>query len=347
MKRTSRQTASKSGTPKTKSKRMKYNADQVEKKIREWRSTSALAEKKPHSSSNFVDRLWSKVDKTDPEAVKKVLDLHASGKGGDEDAIYFSSSRFWHIYKLLKDEFLSYFLLSLWSVHLEAACFMGDSVLVGDENCAMINTNITLNHLAISEVLNSWNTPQLVDWYEKYYNLAFGQISLTDSSEITRNVATTFNHSANSEDMPLVDRSYQQVSIEVQPPDDTDQSLEQTIDNLYNQLDRTRPRFLYAEKDEVENSLISDRIIVVLNVMSDVNYVPPLGWSFQPFTLTPSVCIPLELFEGLGVYEQITLARDFLLFKGDTLVNSQEVLPTLGIYIKWSLSQYKLIRPCG
>ena len=326
MKRTSRQTASKSGTPKTKSKRMKYNADQVAEKIRQWRSASTIAVKKPLAhSSNFVDRLWLKVDKNDPEAVKKVLELHASGKGGDEQAIYFSSSRFWHIYKHLQDEFLSYFLLSLWSVHLEAAHLVGDSILVGDEKCAIIQTNKRLNYSIISDALSALNTPQLVNWYETYYNLAFSHISLSDGSEIARNAAPSFNHSANSDDALFFSRYEQEASIEVQPPDDTDQSLEQTIDNLYNQLDRVRPRFLYAEKNEIENSSLGDRVIVVLNIMSDIEYVPPQGWSFQPFTLTPSICIPLEIFEGLGVYDQITLAQRFLSFKGDGLIDSEDI----------------------
>ena len=77
MKRTSRQTTSKSGTPiqaKPKPKRLKYDADQIEKKIRKWRSSSSVAEKKlPTQASAFVTKLWQKVDKSDPEAVQKVL----------------------------------------------------------------------------------------------------------------------------------------------------------------------------------------------------------------------------------------------------------------------------------
>ena len=327
MKRTSRQAASKSGTPvKNKPKRVKYDAQQVAKKIQKWRSASAVAETKtPIHASNFVDRLWLKVDKSDPEAVRKVLELHAHGKGGEEDAVYFASSRFWYIYKLLQDERLSYFSLSLWSVRLEAASLAGDSIIIGDENCALVHINKPRNSTNIHRVLKNCDTLHLVNWYETYYNLAFGHTSLTDNTELTRNTTTTFNHSQNSDEAVFLERYNQDISIEVQPPDETDQNLEQTVDNLRTQLDATRPRFLYAEKDEIEQSNVGDRIIVVLNVMSDVDYVPPLGWSFQPFTYTPSICIPLEIFEGLNVYDQITLAQRFLTFTGDRLVDNQDV----------------------
>ena len=340
MKRTSRQVTSKSGTPKGKPKRMKYNADQVAKKIREWRSASSVAERKsPVRSSSFVDRLWLKVDKSDPDAVKKVLDLHASGKGGDEDAIYFSSSRFWHIYKHIQDESLSYFLLSLWSVHLEAAHVGGNSILVGDENCAMFRMGQIHNPSCASQILKYWNTPRLVDWYEIYYNLSFGHISLTDNSEIARNTIAAFNNSYNSDDALFFDRYSQEASIEVQPPDDTDQNLEQTIENLYSQLDRSRPRFLYAKKSEIESTNLGDRVIIVLNVMSDVEYLPPLGWSFQPFTQEPSICIPLEIFEGLGVYDQITLAQRFLNFRGDQAVDGVDAAVDTSNLLKFASKQ--------
>ena len=327
MKRTSRQAASKSGTPiKNKPKRAKYDAQQVAKKIQKWRSASAVTETKPPiHASNFVDRLWLKVDKSDPEAVRKVLELHAHGKGGDEDAMYFSSSRFWHIYKLLKDERLSYFSLSLWSVRLEAASLAGDSVLTGNENCAIVRINESGNPTNIYRVLENCDTLHFVNWYETYYNLAFGHISLTDNTELNRNATVNFNHSQNSDDALFFDWFNQDISIEVQPPDETDQSLEQTVENLRAQLDATRPRFLYAEKDEIEQTNVGDRIIAVLNVLSDVNYVPPLGWSFQPFTYTPSICVPLEIFEGLNVYDQISLAQRFLTFAGDRLVDTQDV----------------------
>ena len=327
MKRTSRQAASKSGTPiKNKPKRIKYDAQQIDRKIQKWRSSSSVAaSKSPTHASNFVDRLWLNVDKSDPEAVRKVLELHAHGKAGEEDAIYFSASRFWYTYKLLKDEHLSYFLLSLWSVRLEAAHLAGNSVLIGDENCALVQPKNSLGSESISEVLQHWNTLQLVDWYETYYHLAFGHTSLTDNSELARNTTTAFNHVQNSEEILVFDRYSSEVSIEVQPPDDTDQNLEQTIESLREQMDAVRPRFLYAEKGEIENTNVGDRIIVVLNVMSDVEYIPPLGWSFQPFTLAPSICIPLEIFEGMGVYDQITLAQQFLTFAGDRSSDSRDV----------------------
>ena len=327
MKRTSRQAASKSGTPiKNKPKRAKYDAQQVAKKIQKWRSASAVTETKPQiHASSFVDKLWLKVDKSDPEAVRKVLELHAHGKGGDEDAMYFSSSRFWHIYKLLKDERLSYFSLSLWSVRLEAASLAGDSTLTGNESCAIVRINDSIKPTSIYRVLENCNTLRLVDWYETYYNLAFGHISLTDNTELNRNTTVNFNHSQNSDDALFLDRHHQDISIEVQPPDETDQSLEKTVENLRAQLDAIRPRFLYAEKDEIEQTNVGDRIIVVLNILSDVDYVPPLGWSFQPFTNTPSICVPLQIFEGLGVYDQISLAQRFLTFAGDRLVDTQDV----------------------
>ena len=327
MKRTSRQAASKSGTPtKSKPKRLKYDAQQVAKKIQKWRSASTITERKsPVHASNFVDKLWLKVDKSDPEAVRKVLELHAHGKGGDEEAIYFSSSRFWHIYKILQDEHLSYFSLSLWSVRLEAAGFADNSILIGDENCALVQLNKFDNREGIHCVLRNWDTLQLVNWYDKYYNLAFGHISLTDNTEVVRNTTVTFNHSQNSEEMLLSERYSQDFSIEVQPPDEADQSLEQSVESLRAQLDAIRPRFLYAEKEEIENSNIGDRVIVVLNVLSDVEYIPPLGWSFQPFTHTPSVCVPLEMFEGLNVYDQITLAQRFLTFAGDRPIEGEDV----------------------
>ena len=329
MKRTSRQATSKSGTPiKNKPKRIKYDAQQVARKIQKWRSASSVAgakAKSPVRASNFIDNLWLKVDKSDPEAVRKVLELHAHGKGGEEDAIYFSASRFWYTYKMLQDEHLSYFLLSLWSVRLEAAHMAGNSVLIGDENCALLQPKINSNVENISGVLQHWNTLNLVNWYETYYHLAFGHISLSDNSELARNTTVAFDSIQNSDDTIFFDRYSQEFSVEVQPPDDTDQNLEQSIESLREQLDAVRPRFLYAEKEEIENTNVGDRVIVVLNVMSDVEYMPPLGWSFQPFTTVPSVCIPLEIFENLGVYDQITLAQRFLTFAGDLRPDSQEV----------------------
>ena len=348
MKRTSRQAASKSGTPvKNKPKRIKYDAQQVAKKIQKWRSTSSVAgSKSPIRASNFVDRLWMKVDKSDPEAVRKVLELHAHGKGSDEDAVYFSATRFLYTYRLLKDEYLSYFLLSLWSVRLEAAHLAGNSILIGDENCALVQPKKFLRSENISEVLQHWNTLKLVDWYETYYHLAFGHTSLTDNSELARNNATAFDNTLNPEEILIFDRYSQEISIEVQPPDETDQNLEQTVESLREQLDAVRPRFLYAEKEEIESSNVGDRVIVVLNVMSDVEYVPPLGWSFQPFALTPSICIPLEIFEGLGVYDQITLAQRFLTFTGDQLPESRDVALDTQDLIKISQKQVQTDPPC-
>ena len=325
MKRTSRQATSKSGTPnKSKPKRVKYDVGQITKKIQKWKSASSIASKKTlPSASEFVNKLWRNVDKSDPEAVRKVLELHASGKGGDDEALYFSSSRFWHIFKALNDEHLSYFSLSLWSVRLEAANFSGNCVLVGDENCSAVTQINKSGTLSIAEVLKHWDTVSLAKWYEVYYNLTFGAVALTDNSEVARNVAISFNDSQNSDEMALIDvYSNNNASIEAQPPDEPYQNLEQSIQNLYDQFDRTRPRFLYADKGEIEDSYISDRIIVVLNVMSDVDYVPPSGWSFRPFDNTISICIPLTLFEGMGIYDQISLAQDFLTFKGDNMVET-------------------------
>ena len=324
----SRQTTSKSGTPtKPKPKRTKYDSGQVSKKIQKWRSTTSVATKKPlQQASTFIDKLWKKVDKADPEAVRKVLELHASGKSGHDDAIYFSSSRFWHIFRVLQDEQLSYFLLSLWSVRLEAVYFSGNCVIRGDDNCSLITYQSQTDSPPVSKVLEVWDTISLAQWYETYYNLAFCNINLTDHSETNRNAATMFNGSQIVEDLLLAERySSDNLSIEVQLPDEPDHNLEHSIQDLYNELDRTRPNFLYAEKSEIENSHISDRVIVVLNVMSDINYVPPSGWSFRPFNNVPSICIPLTIFENLGVYEQISLAQDFLTFRGDKLVESSDV----------------------
>ena len=329
MKRTSRQVTSKSGTPtKSKPKRAKYDSAQITKKIQKWRSAASIPTKTKGSqpqASEFINKLWKNVNKADPEAVRKVLELHASGKNGHDDAIYFSSSRFWHIYRVLKNEYLSYFLLSLWSVRLEAVYCSGDCIIIGDENCSLINHQNT-NVKAVAKLLSHWDTISLAQWYETYYNLAFGSISLTDSSEINRNVAASFNGSQPSEEILFMERyPSDNVSIEVQLPDDTDHNLEQNVQELYNQLDRIRPNFLYADKSEIENSHISDRVIVVLNVMSDVDYIPPLGWSFRPFNNTPSICIPLTIFENLGVYDQISLAQEFLTFKGDNLTQKADM----------------------
>ena len=328
MKRTSRQTTSKSGTPtKSKAKRTKYDSGQVTKKIQKWRSAASVATKKSlPQASDFIDKLWKKVDKSDPEAVRKVLELHASGKHGHDDAIYFSSSRFWHIFKILQDEHLSYFLLSLWSVRLEAVHYSGDCTIIGDENCALIVNQRETKIPSISKILTYWDTISLAQWYEIYYNLAFCTINLTDHSEISRNATASFNGSQTAEDTLLMERYVSgNVSIEVQLPDEPDHNLEQSIQDLYNELDRTRPNFLYAEKSEIETSHISDRIIVVLNVLSDVEYLPPSGWSFRPFNNSPSICIPLTIFENLGVYDQISLPQDFLTFQGDKIVENSDV----------------------
>ena len=329
MKRTSRQTASKSGTPnksKPKSKRAKYDSEQITEKIQKWRSTTSIPAKKsrPHASE-FITKLWKNVDKSDPEAVRKVLELHASGKNGHDDAIYFSSSRFWHIYRVLQDEYLSYFLLSLWSVRLEAVCYSGNCTIIGDENCALITCKNKINLPTLSEILRHWDTIGLAQWYETYYNLAFGSITLTDNSEINRNATASFNDTPSSQDLLLLG-TYENndISIEVQLPDESDHNLEQSIQELYGELDRTRPNFLYADKDEIESSYISDRVIVVLNVMSDVNYIPPTGWSFRPFANVPSICIPLTIFENLGVYDQISLAQEFLTFSGDKIIPTSD-----------------------
>ena len=322
MKRTSQQVTSKSGTPtklKPKAKRAKYDSKQIEDKIRKWRSTSNIASKKPAASSTFVNKLWLNVDKSDPEAVRRVLELHADGKGGDPDAMYFSASRFWHTYKILKDEFLSYFLLSLWSVRLEALHISNNSVLVGDQYCSLLNFKQIINSQTINNTLENLDTIKLTNWYEVYYNLTFGKISLTDNSEIQRNTVSTFNTSQNSDQMILIDSYNDEMSTTAQPPDEQD--LELSINHLYDQFDRVRPRFLYIGKTHFEQTYIGDRVVVLLNVLSDVNYPLPIGWSTIPPENELSICVPLAPFEGLGVYQQIALARQFL-----TL--SSEILPT-------------------
>ena len=226
---------------------------------------------------------------------------------------------------MLNDELLSYFSLSLWSVRLEAANVSGNCILIGDDDCSIITQANCVNTSRIAEVLKHWDTVSLAQWYETYYNLAFGRISLTDNSEVARNVVASFCDSLTSDEIALVEVNNVNVSVEVQPPDESYQTIEQSIHNLYSELDRTRPRFLYADKNEIEGSYISDRVIVVLNVMSDVDYVPPLGWSFRPFDNTVSICIPLTMFEGLGVYDQISLAQDFLTFKGDKLIDTLDI----------------------
>ena len=328
MKRTIRQTTSKSGTPnksKPKAKRTKYDAEQIESKIQKWRSTSSIARPTAtKSASYFVNKLWNKVDKSDPDAVRKVLELHADGKNGDASAIYFSSSRFWHVYKLLRDESLSYFFLSLWSVRLEAAHISGNSVLIGDENCSLINFKTKPNNPTVADILYNLDTLRLADWYENYYNLTFGGVKLTDNSEVTRNSRATYNDSGNMDEPTLIEYIGNDImSVEVQPPDDRDEDFENSSGQIFDLSDRTRPTFLYAEKAEIENTSIGDRVIVVLNVMSDIEYILPLGWTFQPPTHTPSICIPLTFFEDLGVYEQISLAQQFLTFAGDRPLETQ------------------------
>ena len=321
MKRNRQQASSKSGTPKgTIPKRTKYDSKRVVEKIQKWRSSSSINVQ----PSDLATKLWSKIDKSDPEAVKHVLALHADGKGGDKDALYFSSSRFWHLYKILKDELLSYFALSLWSVRLEAAHLSGNSVLVGDDNVSIINFKKFNRNHSISTTLYELDTVGLAHWYEVYYNLTFGKISLSDNTEINRNAYLNDSDSMNAEMLHFDRNQNETLSIEVQPPDESDLDLEQSIQELYNQLDRTRPRFLYVEKAEFENIPIGDRVVIVLNVMSDVEYALPLGWSYEPFTHTPSFCIPLHFFEDLGVYQQIALAQTFLTFAGDVIPNTAD-----------------------
>ena len=326
MKRTSQQVTSKSGTPtkvKPKAKRAKYDSKQVEDKIRKWRSASNIASKKPAASSSFVNKLWLNVDKSDPEAVRRVLELHADGKGGDADAVYFSASRFWHTYKILKDEFLSYFLLSLWSVRLEALHISNNSVLIGDQYCALLNFKQTINSQTINNTLQNLDTIKLANWYEIYYNLTLGKISLTDNSEIQRNTVSTFNTSQNSDQMILIDSYDDELSTTAQPPDEQD--LELSINRLYDQFDRVRPRFLYIGKTHFEQMYIGDRVVVVLNVLSDVNYPLPIGWSTSPPENELSICVPLAPFEGLGVYQQIALARQFLTLNSEIIPTSRDI----------------------
>ena len=319
MKRDRRQISSKSGSPAksgNKPKRVKYDSDKISKKIQKWKSATNIS----LQPSTLASKLWKKVDKSDPEAVKRVLELHADGKEGDKDCIYFSSSRFWHTYKILKNEFLSYFYLSLWSVRLEAVHLSGNSVLIGNDDCSIINIKKEKSLLpTLNNVLNSLNTIALVDWYEEYYNLVFGKISLKDCTEDNRNSFLP-NNSLEGELLSFSGGTINDMgSIEVQPPDDSDQSFDQSFNELGTHLNRDRPRFLYAEKSVIEYSPIGDRIIILLNVLSDAEYEPPMGWAFEPFTHTTAICIPLALYEGLGVYEQVSLAQHMLTFEGDIL----------------------------
>ena len=310
--------SSKSGSPAksgNKPKRTKYDSRRVIKKIQKWKSASNIGEQ----PSTLASKLWKKVDKRDPEAVRRVLELHADGKGGDKDCIYFSSSRFWHTYKILKNEFLSYFYLSLWSVRLEAAHLSGNSILVGDDNCSIINVRENSFRPSLSYTLSHLDTVTLVGWYEKYYLLNFGKISLKDSTEDNRNSYLT-NDSLDAEPFSYSGGFANELgSVEVQPPNDSDRSLEHSFNELGYRPNRDRPRFLYAEKSVIEYLPIGDRVIILLNVLSDAEYEPPLGWAFEPFTHTTAICIPLTLFEGLGVYEQVSLAQHMLTFEGDII----------------------------
>ena len=318
MKRGRQQMSSKSGSPAksgNKPKRTKYDSRKVIKKIQKWKSASNISSQ----PSTLASKLWKKVDKKDPEAVKRVLELHADGKGGDKDCIYFSSSRFWHTYKILKNEFLSYFYLSLWSVRLEAVHLSGNSILVGDDNCSIINVRENSFRPSLNCTLSHLDTVSLVGWYEKYYLLNFGKISFKDSTEDNRNSYLT-NDSLDAEPFSYSGGFVNELgSVEVQPPNDSDQSLEHSFNELGNRLNRDRPRFLYAEKSVIEYLPIGDRVIILLNVLSDTEYEPPLGWAFEPFTHTTAICIPLTLFEGLGVYEQVSLAQHMLTFEGDII----------------------------
>ena len=318
MKRGRRQTSSKSGSPAisgNKPKRAKYDSDKITKKIQKWKSATNIN----LQPSTLASKLWKKVDKSDPEAVKRVLELHADGKEGDKDCIYFSSSRFWHTYRILKNEFLSYFYLSLWSVRLEAVHLSGNSVLIGDDNCSIVDIKLKSFQPTLGKVLNSLNTIALVDWYEEYYNLVFGKISLKDNTEDNRNSFLP-NNSMDGQLLSFSGGTINDIgSIEVLPPGDSDQSFDHSFNELGAHLDRARPRFLYAEKSVIEFSPIGDRIIILLNVLSDTEYEPPIGWAFEPFTHTTAICIPLTLFEGMGVYEQVSLAQHMLTFEGDVI----------------------------
>ena len=330
MKRGRQQISSKSGSPAksgNKPKRTKYDSHKILKKIQKWKSASNISTQ----PTTIASKLWKKVDKKDPEAVRRVLELHADGKGGDKNCIYFSSSRFWHTYKILKNEFLTYFYLSLWSVRLEAVHLSGNSILVGDDDCSIINIRENNIYPSLNYTLECLDTVSLVGWYEKYYLLSFGEISLKDNTEDNRD-SYLINNSFDGEPLSFSGGLINDLgSVEVQPPGDSDQSFEQSFTELGVHLDRDRPRFLYAEKNVIEYSPIGDRVIILLNVMSDAEYVPPLGWAFEPFTHTTAICIPLALFEGLGVYEQVSLAQHMLTFEGDiaprTVDQSTETTP--------------------
>ena len=323
MKRSHKAATSKSASPSgVKSKRTKLNASAVAHKIKKW-SKAASTSQMPSATQSFSNKLWKHVDKSDPKAVELVLQQHLLGKQGDPDSLYFSSSRYWHAYKILGNEELTYFYLSLWSVMLEAKSIAGDSCFVGDQNCAIMFDSFHSfvfnchNSSSVFTVLNNLDSVSLAYWYEKYYLLRFGVIHLTDNTEMARNLPPTYVDGGELE-LPIAIFPAEQ--IELQQPNDEErdpEDPEETVRELYYQFDRYRPSFLYVDKIALEALTPEDRTIVVLNVLSDVDYQLPEGWSYTPPRSISSLCVPLDPFNGLGVQEQIELANEMLILDVD------------------------------
>ena len=330
MKRTHKATQSKSASPSgTKVKRTKLNASQIADKIKKWTKASSTSELGPASSSSFSSKLWRMVDKSDPKAVEMVLQQHLHGKAGDSDGVFFSFSKFWHSYKLINNQDLTYFLLSLWSVFLEARYIACETMVVGDDICAAlfeggkVRVNLIGHNNGVKNVLRAIDTVSLALWYEKYFLLRFGTICLTDNTENVRNrqsdiesfggdILVPHNPQVNESDL-IIDLTLQQ-----QPDSDGDsEELENRVNDLYAQFMRPPPDFLYVEKNVLEQLPPGDRTIVVLHVLSDPDYQLPLGWSFQPPNADPSICIPLRTFTGLGVFHQVEQANEMLTFESD------------------------------
>ena len=236
---------------------------------------------------------------------------------------------FWLAYKILRDDKLTYFYLSLWSVLLEAKNIAGNSCFVGDDDCAMLcNTPITDIHdfcNNLSFALNSIDSVSLTSWYEEYYLLRFDIIDLADGTERARNLPTLDSFDEEIV-QPIVVVPAEEIEIHQQSVEDQQapDSPELSINDLYDQLDRYRPNFLYADKIALETYSPGDRAVVVMNVLSDVDYDLPEGWSYRPPTTISSLCVPLDAFNGLGVYEQIELVNEMMTLSCDYRPNTSE-----------------------
>ena len=325
-KATHSKSASKSASPSgTKVKRTKLNASQIADKIKKWTKAASTSELGPTSASTFSTKLWRMVDKSDPRAVEMVLQQHLHGKDGDSDGLFFSFSRFWHSFKIICDQDLTYFLLSLWSVLLEARYIACETRVVGDDICAALLGGEKINFIDsfdnVRKVLRATDTVSLALWYEKYFLLRFGVNYLTDNTEMVRNRqsdAEAFGGDLIAPQSPVDTELVIDLTQQEQPGSDGDSTdTENNIGELYAQFMRPPPDFLYVEKNVLEQLPPGDRTIVVLNVLSDPDFQLPVGWSFQPPIGDPSVCIPLRTFTGLGVFHQIEQANEMLTFACD------------------------------